>query len=184
MSGRHSPAAEPGSDVSVLAPVLHEDRLRIVGRRLDIEHYRSAIIVETPDGLFVRATRVDKQTPLVLHLSDAEVREAVTGLRRQRGGGERVERHPLLPTGYEDFLRALGNWLDEQTAHWVSIHEFKERIVVSAQIPRVTFRSTTMEAVETSFEPDDIVTLVDAAYRRRGSGRRGFIRRLIGGPSN
>ena len=163
--------------------VSHEDRLRIVGRSLDLQHYRSAIIVEVPHGVFTRATRIDKHVPYVLELSDTQIRSASDGMRRQRGAGERLDRHPLLPTGYEDFLRALGYWLDERSARWIAIHEFKEFIAVGAYSPRVTFRSTTMEAIEANFGPDEITSLIDDAFRRRGTGRRSVIKRLLGSDS-
>ena len=85
-----------------------------------------------------------------------------------RGEGPRLHKnHPLLPTGYEDFLRALGYRLDEQHAEAIAITELDGFVAVSGVGPVETSYQTTIAPFQLLLRPDDISSLLDEAFRRR-----------------
>lgn len=161
-------------------PVPYEHRLRIVGRHLDRDGYRGATIVEVPDGMVVRA--IDSQTmqPVVLEILDTDIPELLSEVRSARGNGERSHHHPLLPTGYEDVLRAVGYRLDQEAARWITVTELATQLVVAGWVMRTGHHHSSYQPLEIVLPPDSIERMLDAAFRRRrtAQGRRTIFNRL------
>jgi hypothetical protein len=68
------------ADAPLYTPT-HENRLRVIGRQLDLDGYSAINLSETVGGFIVRALRKDALTPVVLEFSDRDfpllVREAI-----------------------------------------------------------------------------------------------------------
>ncbi len=100
-----------------LLAATYQNRLRTVGRELDVNGYRSIILLQVEGGFLVRAVnRVSRDLEL-LEFPDDEFPERMIAATEARGDGERPESpSPLAPTGYEDLMRGVGRWLDELNA--------------------------------------------------------------------
>jgi hypothetical protein len=73
----------------------------------------------------------------------------------------------LLPTGYEDFLRAIGYRLDEHAAEATTISELDELVVVGG-VGRVDeFGNTRYGPLQWLLREAEIGFLLNEAYRRR-----------------
>jgi hypothetical protein len=73
----------------------------------------------------------------------------------------------MLPTGYEDFLRAIGYRLDEHAAEATTISELDELVVVGG-VGRVDeFGNTRYGPLQWLLREAEISFLLNEAYRRR-----------------
>ena len=87
----------------------------------------------------------------------------------KRGTGERVDSHArLLPTGYEDFLRALGHELDQRKAEAITITEFEGMVAVGSAAIIAHDGAIGLAPFQDFWRPDDIEQLLNRAFRRRG----------------
>ncbi len=156
-------------------PLTYQNRLRVVGRQLDLHDYQGCLITELPSRLVVRAVRRGQLIPELLELPDADMPAARSLARHARGNGERRLRHPVLPTGYEDALRGLGSWLDEQEARWVTLCELPSGLAETGVTSRRTFHSTDFVPLDAFFPAEEIQALLDAAFQRRSAApKRAF----------
>ncbi|HEU5422952.1 MAG TPA: hypothetical protein VFU72_05385 [Nitrolancea sp.] len=163
----------------------YQNRLRVIGRQLDLGRFRAINLLEIGGGFLVRALTSSNRLAEALEFPHSEFRDSVARAIAARGEGERQHpAHPLLPTGYEDFLRALGYRLDEQHAEAIAVTELEGFIAVSGVAKRDRISQTSIAPFQTLLRADDIVALLDEAFRRRGAPvpepkpRQGLARRF------
>lgn len=146
----------------------YQNRLRIIGRQLDLGGYRSVNLLEIAGGFLVRVMRPGQRAPEALEFTHDDFPSLYSATIGARGKGPRFgSRHPMLPTGYEDFMRALGYGLDERHAEAIAITELDSMIAVNGVAPVETYHETTMAPFQILLRPDDVVSLLDQAFRRR-----------------
>lgn len=155
-------------DQALLQPT-YQNRLRVIGRHLDEGRYQHAAIFEIEGGFVVRARAHGARQPVALEFPDGEfpdlMRAAMSGRgARQQGGGH----SGILPTGYEDFLRALGFLLDNQMVSGILICELSSYILVAGNEPRDSQGGhLAVRPFESYLQPDDIKRLLDDSFSRR-----------------
>lgn len=78
----------------------------------------------------------------------------------------------LRRTRYEDTLRALGSYLDSHGFTQIVIVEMREGFIVKGRVPGGTTGNDSIQTVSEGilFSNSDLDALLEAAYRRRGSG--------------
>ena len=114
-----------------LTSLTYENRLRVVGRQLDLYAYRAVNLFEVGGGFLVRALLPGSRVPDALEFPDRDFLPQVEAAIAARGEGERLRStSPLLPTGYEDFLRALGHRFDQRVAEAITVSELDKFIAV------------------------------------------------------
>jgi CheY-like chemotaxis protein len=158
----------------------YQNRLRVIGREMDIADFRAVSLWEVGGGFLVRGTLPNRRTPDALEFLDRDFPQLVAVTAR--GDGERRQRPgALLPTGYEDVLRAIGWRLDEQISEAVAFSEYSQAIVVSGLTKADRAEHVVPMPFEWVFEPDGISEILDEAYRQRTdrpSQQPGLLRRL------
>lgn len=148
----------------------YEDRLRLVGRYLDLGGFRAPTIVEVQGGLLVRAFPERGRVPETLEFPYESFDEMLEQARTARGAGDHEHDSILLaPTGYEDLLRAIGYELDDRVASAIVITECGGFILVHGleQIERSS--QSDYAAFDAVLTAQDVTALLDAAFRRRSS---------------
>jgi DNA-binding response OmpR family regulator len=162
-----APSIPEGMPPELLNPT-YQNRLRVIGRQIDLDHYHIVSILEVAGGFLVRALPEKGRHADALEFPDRDFLHWSTEAYRNRGGGERHQsRSPLLPSGYEDFLRAIGGALDRHKAESISVVEFASVIVVGG---RSTLESSSKSGVgnlQWILQQDDILQVLDDGYRRR-----------------
>jgi len=125
--------------------------LRILGRLLNGDRGRMATVCEIDQGFLLHyVPSGDPRRVVSRAIHSAEVMDADDALQGQdgRGGifgprkgtGQRFQKsHPLLPMGYEEFLRALGSNLDRRRARSVLVTELDDTVHVEYTIDRSDF---------------------------------------------
>lgn len=156
----------------------YEEWLRIIGRHLDTNDLNSLTLFETREGFIVRASGENDREPEALEVPKANFAELYEDAISARGEGERRNKPSrFLPTGYEDFLRALGSRLDRRTAEAIVVCEFESSLAVSGLEPKVDeFRNTVFAPFEQYFLATDVQALLDDAFGKRD--RRGILNRI------
>lgn len=165
------PAATTHTDVpEQLRLPTYQNRLRVIGRQLDVYKYRSVNLLEVAGGFLVRAMGPEGRTPEALEFGDREFPLLVAGAFAARGEHERQRtRSPLAPNGYEDLLRALGHRLDTMQAEAITVTELEQFIAVGG-IGRLDGATQTgLAPFQRLWHAADIAELLEAAYRRRAS---------------
>ena len=156
--------------------VLHrsyQNALRAIGRYADAEKYRAATLFEVQNGFILRAfSAADPSQVLAIEIPDEDVQELVVKNyaergRRDGGGG----RPTLLPSGYEDFFRALGSYLDSRNARSVSVVEMVDAVAVSFLDLRSTNDAYLWQPQSFVIGADQIQKLLKEASDRRTSKR-------------
>jgi hypothetical protein len=155
--------------LALLAPT-YQNRLRTIGRELDVNGYRSIISIQVDGGFIVRAVNRHRREMELLEFPDADFPERMIAATEARGDGERPESpSTLAPTGYEDMLRAIGRRLDRTSARNVVIAEGQTALLVTGQ--RATADGG-VEAFETILDVIAITELLDESFRLRTSEER------------
>lgn len=158
----------------------YQNRLRVIGRELDIGGFRAVSIWEVGGGFLVRGTSPNRRTPEALEFLDRDFPQLVAVTAR--GDGERRQRPgALLPTGYEDVLRAIGRRLDDQISEAVAFSEYSQAIVVSGLTKVDAAEHVAPLPFEWVLEPGGIADMLDEAYRQRTERpvqQPGLLRRL------
>jgi len=183
LRGDDGPLPQPivvGPQVSdkLLQPT-YQNRMRVIGREMDVGGYHSVSLLEVGGGFLVRATRSDRRAAEGLEFLDRDFPQLVAltsrgdGERRQRPGG-------LLPTGYEDLLRAIGRKLDDHLAESVAFVELSQAVLVWGMSGYDVPAHAGLVPFEWLLTTDDITLLLDEAYRLRAATQSspGFLRRL------
>ncbi len=144
----------------------YQGSLRAIGRYLDRNVYRHVMIVETEDGFVLRVFADGanlKAEGIELPMSDLI---ALINAHAQSRGSDlpALQSPPLCPTGYEDFLRALGFELDALKVTGVRTIELSTGILVA-----FTARSAGGEIrrFETLYDRQRIEQSLEQSYQRR-----------------
>lgn len=151
---------------NLLAPT-YQNRLRTVGRQLDLGRYRSVTIVEVAGGFIGRAVSRRERVIELLEFLDEDFPERMVLATEARGQGERGEApSPLAPTGWEDLLRSVGRWLDEHHANCVVIAESPSALVISGETRPPGGSSGPIDLV---LDPESLTELLNASFLLRGT---------------
>lgn len=146
----------------------YEVQLRLIGRHLDVNDYQGMAIFETDGGYIVRAVIPGNRHADALEFPYDSVASLEQRAASSRGEGEREPPNTLMPTGYEDFLRALGYELDQRRSAAVMVVELGRGVVTRGLEYRVVGDQMSFAPFEMILDPNDIQTMLDAAFRRRG----------------
>jgi len=170
------PSAAGAISEELLRPT-YENRLRVIGRQLDLYEYRAVNLMEIGGGFLVRALPAGaSRVPEALEFPNRDFAQVVANAYAARGKGDtRRPSSPLLPSGYEDFLRALGHRLDRGLAEAVTVTELEEFVAVGG----VEYADGAFGPFQHIMRPDDIALLVDEAFQRRVKKGLGF-KRIFG----
>lgn len=161
-------STQPTSANDLLQPT-YQNRLRVIGHHLDTENYRDAAIFEIEGGFIARARREKGKRAGALEFPDSQFVQLMQGAINSRGRREGYERHSrVLPTGYQDFLRALGFLLDNQSAIGVTIVELESHFLVTGLEPSKSVAGhNAIRQFERYLTREDIQQLLDDAFNRR-----------------
>jgi hypothetical protein len=147
----------------------YENRLRVVGRKLDLSRYRSIALFELEDGFVVRGFLPEARHPTVLEFAFADFERLTSEAIKGRGEGERKHHglSQLLPTGYEDFLRALGWRLDRQLADSIIVVEMVKVFAVTGLEQVDNVGGIALRPFERYLRTQDVEQLLDESFRFR-----------------
>lgn len=164
------PAQVPPEDL--LAPS-YQNRLRVVGRTLDEHRLDRAVILDIGEDLVLRAYAPERDEYIVEHFAGADLTKAMRDAIYARGGaGTEGFNSPLKPTGYEDFLRALGHSLDRRHATAVTIVECPNYFHVSGQERIGDASNAPVAPFAEQYEVPRISNLLNDAKARRAGVRQ------------
>lgn len=145
----------------------YQNRLRVIGRHLDLGEYRNVVIVEVDGGFLARGFNPRQHTPELLEFPNDSFEGLITEAVRARGRSKKVRRKSLvLPTGYEDFLRALGYELDQRESKSIVVTECDDHIFV-AGLEQVGGSNGGFGPFDETLASEQIDALLDTAFRRR-----------------
>ena len=148
----------------------YEDRLRLIGRYLDLSGYRAPTVIEVEGGLLVRAFPQRSRVPEALEFPFDGFENMLNDALTARGVGERAhDANPLAPTGYEDLLRAIGHELDDRVATAVVITECESFVLLHGLEQVERSEQSGYAAFDAVMEARDVTALLDAAFRRRAN---------------
>lgn len=147
----------------------YQNRLRTIGRHLDLNEQRTAFILEVEGGFIVRCvSRSDRDVDL-LEFSDESYVDRMILATESRGEGERRESHSAVaPTGYEDLLRAIGRVIDERKGSRILIAEKEESILVTGE----DLSGTIARPLEIDLDERGVTAVLDSAFRLRSRGQQ------------
>ncbi len=169
-------ATSAGTLPGFLRPT-YENRLRAVGRQLDLYGYSAINLSEVAGGFLVRALPRGGRIAEALEFLDRDAAQVLSQAVAARGeGGRTPPTAVLLPTGYEDFLRALGQYLDVGNAHTITITELEPMVAVGGLSPLNQGEYTGLVPFYELLQADQIKKLLDEAFRRRTVSRTGLTR--------
>ena len=178
----------PDGMPSELLNPTYQNRLRVIGRQIDLNRYRMVSIFEVDGGFLVRALREHGRHADALEFPDRDFLHWITEAYRNRGVGERGDSlSALLPSGYEDFLRAIGAALDRHKAEAIALAEFSSVIVVGGSVKVDNSTQTTVGNLQWILQKDDILQILDEGYRRRRKEQNqpgSVLNRIFGRPAS
>jgi CheY-like chemotaxis protein len=162
-----TPVIPEGVPPQLLMPT-YQNRLRVIGRQIDLYGYRMVAVYEVGGGFLMRAYPLNGRTAEALEFPDRDFEQLVVQSFVVRGEGERpASNSPLLPSGYEDFFRAVGAAIDRNKADSVSITEFSSMIVIGGNVRVENSTQTTLGNLQWVLQAEDIAQVLDEGYRRR-----------------
>ncbi|CAN5766075.1 hypothetical protein BH23CHL2_BH23CHL2_23190 [soil metagenome] len=145
----------------------YQNQLRLVGRNLDTNEYRTVSILDVEGGILARAFNSRRHDSELLEFPDNAFREMVQEAITGRGRRNRVAKHSaVVPTGYEDLFRAIGWELDRRLAKAITIHECSDSIFV-AGLAAVEQGSGNFSPFHLSFDVNAVQSILNAAFARR-----------------
>ncbi len=167
----------------------YQNRLRVIGRQLDLNQYRLASIFEVEGGFLVRALPEHGRSADALEFPNRDFLHFITEAYRNRGHGERrTSASALFPSGYEDFMRAIGAALDRHGVDAVTISEFTNIVVVGGNLKFDTPEMPAVGGLQWVLKAEDITQILDAGYQRRRSGKQyktgSVLERIFGRPDS
>ncbi len=169
-----APAQIIGAGIdSVLMQMTYQNRLRAIGRHLDLYTFRRANILEVEGGFVVRATSSSGRDIETLEFADQHFPQLLASCTASRG--KSVSRKSiisnLLPTGYEDFMRVVGYLLDRHAAEAITISELDELVVIGG-VGRVDESGNSRYGpLQWLMRQADVELLLNEAYSRRRDPR-------------
>ena len=140
-----------------------QDGLRAAGHFLDTNDRRLTSLLVVADGIVVTVTARDlRGVDEALLLTQEDLRTLWMQARGARAADAAPlhSRDPIFPTGYEDFLRALGDVVARW--HWTSLRLLR---VGDDTILRCGARGDRKETVLTAH---DVEAILNHAFKRRG----------------
>ena len=157
------------------ASMTYQNFLRAIGRHLDRGRYRYSLICQVPTGFVIRGYPngfENVRSAEALEFTVDDLTALVADLMVTRSplpaseipDSSQVPR--LLPTGYEDFLRALGFECDNTGMRSVRLVETLEGILLSYNLDGSKVRQERM------FDEQQIYALLNTAFGRRRPGQR------------
>lgn len=162
-------AIPEGIPPQLLQPT-YQNRLRVIGRQIDLYGYRMVAVYEVEGGFLMRAFPLNGRTAEALEFPDRDFEQLVVQSFVVRGEGERpASNSPLLPSGYEDFFRAIGSALDRNKADSVSVSEFASIVVVGGNSRAENSAHTTLGNLQWVLQAEDIARVLDESFGRRGA---------------
>ncbi len=152
--------------MSETAPLFRrtQDGLRAAGYYLDRSGRRLVSLLVVGDGIVVTMLQHDlRQSDEAVLLTQDDLRGLFFQARAQRGAGD-TPRHvdALFPTGYEDFLRALGDAAARQSWPALRLLRVGDEAILHFG-PEISRR-------EMVLKQRDIQGILDRAFRQRGHG--------------
>jgi hypothetical protein len=147
-----------------------QDGLRAAGRFLDTNERRLTSLLVVADGIVLTLMPRDlRGVDEALLLTHDDLRGLWDQSRRARAAtpvpGRDLQAHtpdPMFPTGYEDFLRALGDIAARQ--HWTALRLLR---VGDNTILRY---GTCSDRKEVVLAAHDVDAILNRAFRQRGKG--------------
>jgi hypothetical protein len=151
----------------------YERALRVIGRHLDAEPAYHVSVLESTDGFTVRSQAVRHRAKARIELFSWDTLHNIDVLHTAgRYAPGRRQRHrglwSNLPTGHQDFFRALGYELDQEGAASVTIDELPEGLSVTYMQPTHHEPGFWVKCHRV-FERGDIEQLLGEAQSRRGT---------------
>lgn len=155
-----------------LLKLTYQNRLRTIGRFLDVGGYRTIFILEVDGGFVVRTVNRQHRDLQLVEFADVTYPERMIQATESRGAGERREmRSPIAPTGYEDLLRAIGRQADLRKLKRVVITEVTDGLVLAGD----DCSGPEPKPVDYRLSMGTIQKILDDAFQQRGriTGSRG-----------
>lgn len=149
----------------------YQNDLRAIGRHADDNHYRGLGVYEVTNGFIVRAFRSSKDPTSVeaIEVPDGDLQGLILKNFTARGSSVEDGHSPLCPTGYEDFLRALGYEVEQNKGRAIAIQELVDGFAVTYQCLQPTSEEGYVWDLQSlMLYPPEIQTMLDDAFRRRG----------------
>jgi DNA-binding NarL/FixJ family response regulator len=155
----------------VLFDPTYQNRLRVIGCECDALGLRELTILEATAGFVVQASVPQEKRAEVLEFADAHFARLASEAATMRGQRASTPPHALLPTGYEDALRALGHELDRRTAERVTILELEQCLLVCGHQPTEGHRENASSRFEWVLAAEELAALLDGSYDQRSRGQ-------------
>ena len=148
----------------------YQNELRAMGRFCDDNELRSIGIYEVADGFVLRgfADPNDPHSVQALEVPKDDIQSLIMKNFTAKGRTTPHSRSPLCPTGYEDFLRALGFELEKNQARGMMIQELADRMAVSWHQLISSEEGYIWEPRSALLSAEDVEKLLDEAFNRRG----------------
>lgn len=150
----------------------YQNELRALGRYCDDKGLRAIGIYEVDDGFLLRAFADpnDPHSIEAIEVPKDDIQNLMVQNFSARSRSTPLTRSPLCPTGYEDFLRALGYELEINQARVVAIHECVDRFAVSYHHLQPSEQGYVWDLRSVMLQAEDVGQLLDQAFGRRGMG--------------
>jgi DNA-binding NarL/FixJ family response regulator len=148
----------------------YQNRLRAIGRQLDVYGYHSATITEVDGGFLVRAQKQRARRPQALEFPDRDFPRLVASAIHDdlKADQKPIQQGDLTPTGYEDMLRALGDKLDDMSAESITVTELEEMLVVAGRGNDEKSSLPGIVPFNLFLKQEEIELMLDDAFNRRG----------------
>ena len=141
-----------------------QDGLRATGHYLDRDHRRLVSLMIVSDGIVVslrpRDPRGDDEALLLDHDFLRGLWHDACGQRVERSGWTTPD--PILPTGYEDFLRAVGDAVARRKWSAVRLVRVGDEVIMRY--------GSAKERKELVLAAADVDALLNKAFMHRGHG--------------
>jgi hypothetical protein len=148
----------------------YQNRLRVLGRFIDEHRLHSITLIEIPGGFVLRGMRDSDPWPVLIEFGDRKIAKVLRKALDLRGSAPiHRETRDLIPTGYEDVLRALGFELDQRIAENIVIAELPSILVVSGFEPILGYGESSYQPFSDPLGPEDTIEIVRRAVARRGT---------------
>lgn len=149
----------------------YQNELRAIGRYCDDRQLRGIGIYEVGEGFILRgfSDPNDPSTVNAIEVPKDDIQGLIIKNFTAKGRVDVIARSVLCPTGYEDFMRALGYELEINQARAVTIQEMVDRMSITYQQLRTTSEEGYVwEPRSVLLTAGDVQELLDEAFNRRG----------------
>jgi DNA-binding NarL/FixJ family response regulator len=152
-----------------LAPT-YQNRLRAIGRQLDMYGFHTVSIIEVEGGFLVRAQKQRARRPQTLEFLNRDFPRLVASAIHDdiTGDDKPFHQSELTPTGYEDLLRAVGYKLDQMSAEAIVLTELKEMFLVAGRGNDEMSALPGVVPFNLFLKQEEIESMLNTAFNRRG----------------